>query len=100
MQVVTADGQIRRASPYQHPSLFKALRGGGGAFAVVISVTFRAHKPPAGFVGVCGTFETKADVEGAEEAWQALMRDFVALQPKLSDAGPFSGYTMIVSGAV
>lgn len=40
--------------------------------------------------------------EGVEKAvgdvaWKGLVREWVALQPKLSDAGPFAGYTYLVS---
>ena len=43
-QVVTANGQIRRASADENPDLFWAIRGGGGNFAVVTEFEFRLHE--------------------------------------------------------
>ncbi len=43
MDVVTADGQLRRVYAGQHEDLFWALRGGGGNFGVVVSFTYRLH---------------------------------------------------------
>jgi FAD/FMN-containing dehydrogenase len=42
--VVTADGQFRKASIVDHSDLFWALRGGGGNFGVVTSVEYQMHE--------------------------------------------------------
>jgi FAD/FMN-containing dehydrogenase len=41
--VVTADGQSRRATPDDNGDLFWALRGGGGNFGVVTAFQYRLH---------------------------------------------------------
>jgi FAD/FMN-containing dehydrogenase len=42
-QVVTAEGEIVRASARENPDLFWAIRGGGGNFGIVTSFEFQLH---------------------------------------------------------
>ena len=46
VNMVTADGQIRRVSADENPDLFWGIRGGGGNFGVVTDLEFALH--PAG----------------------------------------------------
>jgi FAD/FMN-containing dehydrogenase len=43
VEIVTADGDVRRAAAGEHEDLFWAVRGGGGNFGVVTRFTFRLH---------------------------------------------------------
>src|SRR5262249_6338688 len=75
-EVVTAAGEVVRASASEHPDLFWALRGGGGNFGVVTRFEFRLH--PVGPDVLCGLI-----VSPLSEAKPVLQqyRDFVAKAP-------------------
>jgi len=51
VEVITSDGQFRRASPEDHPDLFWALRGGGGNFGVATAFEFQLHPMQRQVVG-------------------------------------------------
>jgi FAD/FMN-containing dehydrogenase len=44
VEVVTADGQLRRASAKENPDLFWAVRGGSGNFGIVTKFDFKLHE--------------------------------------------------------
>ena len=51
VDIVGADGQLRRASAEENPDLFWAVRGGGGNFGVVTSFDFQLHSLDRQVVG-------------------------------------------------
>jgi len=75
-EVVTAAGDVVRASKDEHPDLFWAIRGGGGNFGIVTRFEFRLHAvdPLVQF----GMFFWPLD-QGAEAL--RLARDVVATMP-------------------
>ena len=82
--VVTATGEILRASETENPDLFWGLRGGGGNFGVVTSFTFRAH--PLDPDVFAGTFIYE------QPRWTQALQAFAEWTPDLPD-----GLTSIVT---
>jgi FAD/FMN-containing dehydrogenase len=75
--MVSADGEVLRASADEHPELFWGLRGGGGNFGIVTEFEFRLHP--------VGTRTLVAELTFALEAAAPAMRgwrDLAAHAPR------------------
>ena len=72
--VVTADGELVRASETENPELFWGLRGGGGNFGIATSFEFQLHEVgPEIFAGsLIYPFE---DVRAVARRYQEFMAD-------------------------
>jgi FAD/FMN-containing dehydrogenase len=76
VDIVTADGQLRRASATENEDLFWAVRGAGSNFGVVTSFEFQAH-PVGPMVMVAAVFYPLDEVKRLLPAW----RDAVSAVP-------------------
>lgn len=77
VDIVTADGQVCRASESENEDLFWAVRGAGSNFGVVTSFEFQAHEVgPMVMVGA--VFYPDEDGKEVVRAW----RDYVAQAPE------------------
>ncbi|HZR92139.1 MAG TPA: FAD-binding oxidoreductase [Gaiellaceae bacterium] len=77
VDIVTADGQLRRASATENEDLFWAVRGAGSNFGVVTSFEFQAH-PVGPMVMVGALFYALEDGPTVLRRW----RDYVASAPE------------------
>ena len=51
IEIVTADGRLRRVDADHDPDLFWALRGGGGSFGVVTAMEIALYPVPELYAG-------------------------------------------------
>ncbi|MGP4086798.1 FAD-binding protein [Streptomyces sp. KR55] len=71
LNVVTADGELRRVTPQSEPDLFWALLGGKGNFGVVTEIEFEVF-PVARFYGG-GIYFAGEHLAEVLEAWRAWL---------------------------
>ena len=70
IEVVTADGRLRRVDRENDPNLFWALRGGGGNFGVVTAIEFRLFPLPEVYAGILWfPVDRAAEVLAEWRAW-------------------------------
>jgi FAD/FMN-containing dehydrogenase len=72
VDIVTADGELRRASATENEDLFWAVRGAGSNFGVVTSFEFQAH-PVGPMVMVGAIFYPLEDMKTLLPAWLDYM---------------------------
>ena len=77
VDIVTADGQFRKASATENEDLFWAVRGAGSNFGVVTSFEFQAY-PVGPMVFVGATFYPLEEAATVLSGW----RDFMATAPE------------------
>jgi FAD/FMN-containing dehydrogenase len=75
-EVVTAEGQVLRASADEHPDLFWALRGGGGNFGIVTEFEFALHEQSE--LLILATFHPLAEARQVIERGRTEMGDPLA----------------------
>ena len=75
--VITANGELVRASREQNPDLFWALRGGGGNFGIVTNFEFRLHSVGPNVLSglIVFPFEDASSVLGKYRELAARMSD-------------------------
>ena len=85
IELVTADGQLRRADREHEPDLFWALRGGGGSFGIVTALELRLFPVTQLYAGILWyPIERGPDVL---HAWRDLTRG--AVPDELTTLGRF-----------
>jgi FAD/FMN-containing dehydrogenase len=93
VEIVTADGEVRRAASDEHEDLFWAVRGGGGNFGVVTSFTFRLLDVGPDITGGVVLWDAEESEEVAQlyrEAADAAPRELtLALMMRLAPPAPF-----------
>jgi hypothetical protein len=72
VELVTADGQLHRADADHDPSLFWAIRGGGGGFGVVTAVEIELFDAAAVWTGA--DWWALSDAESLLDAWSGWTR--------------------------
>ncbi|CAI7572633.1 unnamed protein product [Penicillium manginii] len=87
MSIVSADGEHRVITPYSDPEFFWAVRGGGGsAWGVVTSVTYKTHPVPQNLLVGFVQLNTSDN-----SSLKNLLAESMKLLPKVTDAG-YTGY--------
>jgi len=91
-RLVTAAGEVIRASGGREPELFWALRGGGGNFGVVTEFEFALHPVPVMTGGV--VIHALRDAAAALRAFRdmrAELPDALTLMPQLMPTADYTG---------
>lgn len=85
-EIITADGQVRRASADEHPDLFWGLRGGGGNFGVVTHFDYQLHPFDRNVLSgsIVWPFDQARDVLEFYAEWSAGLSDAMYVGPTIA----------------
>jgi hypothetical protein len=108
VELVTADGVVRRVDPENDPDLFWAVRGGGGAFGVVTAIEFDLFPLTEVYAGhLFFPVERAAEVLRAWRDWTETVPDEITslgrilqLPPIPEIPEPFRGNSFAVVQAI
>ncbi|WP_344220303.1 FAD-binding oxidoreductase [Kribbella sancticallisti] len=90
VEMVTANGDVVRASAEENPDLFWAIRGGGGNFGIVTSFEFLAHPTTDVFFGKIAF--PAAELAGVLQGWADYLRTAPEELTSIATfANPFAG---------
>jgi len=89
IELVTADGRLRRVDHENEPDLFWALRGGGGSFGVVTAMEIALHPLPELYAGAMfWPWERSAEVMHAWREWTLTVPDEVTSSARIMQMPP------------
>jgi len=104
VDIVSADGELRRASADEHPDLYWGVRGGGGNFGVVTSFEFRLHPMERQAIGgdIVFPIARARDVLGMWMDYAVTAPDSLYMDPFMDippgDGNPVVGLNVCYSG--
>ena len=89
IELVTADGRLRRVDHENDPDLFWALRGGGGSFGVVTAMEIALHPVPELYAGAMWwPWERASEVMHAWREWTLTVPDEVTSSARIMQIPP------------
>jgi len=89
IELVTADGRLRRVDHENDPDLFWALRGGGGSFGVVTAMEIALHALPELYAGAMfWDWSRASEVMHAWREWTLTVPDEVTSSARILQLPP------------
>jgi FAD/FMN-containing dehydrogenase len=89
IELVTADGELRRVDHENDPDLFWALRGGGGSFGVVTAMEIKLHPYAEVYAGAMfWDWSRTSEVMHAWREWTLMLPDEVTSSARVLQLPP------------
>ena len=99
IEIVTADGRLRRVDADHDPDLFWALRGGGGSFGVVTAMEIALYPVPELYAGALfWPWERAAEVMHAWREWTLTVPDEVTSAARILQLPPIPDVPEMLRG--